>query len=243
MNLLSSLGYANAHINGILDISRCQYFHSFSATDDLSSCCDNEEILVTYFCKLLCDSNCSDDGIELENVRTEQGSERPQWHSTNMLLTQASNHCLLGPEPLIFLEFVNSEQFHPAPLSSISDWSTNIPHDHLKWSDKLEIHENCNLIDSKSFHSPLNEYFCTRIGKVNNKMSLSVQETLREAASLEEAEVTQLRRLFFASSYPSRYLNLQGFCLNLCEAALGETNYEKQKDYFRYVLTRVIVKI
>jgi len=227
-NLLKSTDQSEAKIEGILDISRCQsYQDSESKNDALSrgdSCkCCSDDTMVTYLVYSRNISNQANDQV------TDNEGPHTKWFSQSMLLDDYER--LLGPEPMIFLKYIESEQFAILPTTLLGDW----------FSENVQAvkYENEHLSQSamkKSFYanSALYQFLMLYNEKIDNRMSLMVQESLLKTAGIDDNEVSVLRYYFYASSFPSRFLNCYNFCKNLCEIILGEMDNDRKEDYFRY---------
>lgn len=153
-----------------------------------------------------------------------------QWFSIGML-KDAELANLLGPDPLILVKFVVSDQFNVVPLNLIEDIYWNCHANEVFENNNA----NCSHFNStgKQILYPLKQFSLDHLKKVNSKMSASVQESLIKAAAIGENEVSFLRQIFYANSFPSRFMNCEMFCTKFCEPVLGETNQDVQQDYFR----------
>ena len=154
-----------------------------------------------------------------------------KWFTQDMLLDDYET--LLGPEPMVFLKFVESEYFNVLPTTFIGDWfSENIQAVKTE-NDHLLQNMNNNSKSPSFAKSPMQEFLIRYNEKIDNKMPLMTQESLVKTAGIDDDEVSILRHYFYASSFPSRFLSSHNFCSNLCEIILGEMDIDKKKDFYR----------
>ena len=243
LSLLKSTNHGDSSIEGILDISRCQIprdCHSREPKDALSfggrdnNYC-SEDTMITFFAHCKTDPNPVNDANENGVQNKEFISWK--WFSQAMLMNNYEN--LLGPEPMVYLKYVESEQFNVLPVESFGDWYSDNIEVLTGYQKKIQLLHNAESVisgASSSFSCPLNKFLLLYNKKIDQKMSPAIQESLIETAMIGEDEVSILRHYFFSSSFPSRFLSCHNFCTNLCEIILGEMELDRKKDFFRYDL-------
>ena len=235
---LESLGLFphQVSVQGILDVVR-SISQNISNEANNNNLCDNyssdsDNIIITYFIELL----------SVENKNDLLYASESQWVSYEMLMDFKTVN-LLGPDPLVFFRYVESEQFTLAPLNIIEDvfWNCHVQ-EIFENNSNNTILSNSTETNEKAIY-PLKLFHLEHLKKVNSKVSSFLQETLVKAAAIDESEISLLRRMFYANSFPSRFINCDTFCKKLCKPVLGEANRLMQQDYFRYDLYFMFIKI
>ena len=240
--LLRSCGLSKSNVSGILDISRCQFSTQCSLSLNKFELCSSgeacsDDFIITYFVNLEKDNYEANSELEEPVKNKDVLTLKTQWCDENLLLNNYG--CLAGAEPLIHFKFVESKHFSLLPASLVDDWfcqevttnsySPNSIYTSLKNNASNKTHDN--------FRSPMHQFMVSYGERVNCKISPAIQETLFKTANIEEDEIAVLRQLFYASSFPSRFLNCHNFCTSLCDIILGEMDGERQRDFFRFVIS------